>query len=242
MEVKYSQKMQDAIKHLTDNPSKENTQIFKALEAAIQKVQSNPIHRDFAKYEMNEYKAVDVLSQIRAFFKIYNHEQVLFFVWINIDPKFIHTNSNGADKCPCYNEFKRQLANDEVEQYVTKKEVETSFKFHGALRRDESIFCSLDDKTSFSSASLNLSINENSQYKIEHIQESQYYSTSLPALIEEVCKKADKETIKLYCDIDLRRDNRFIESVSSTLEKNGFEIQLEDSTLKEYLRHPNKTK
>lgn len=197
-----------------------NGQVFEAFQNASEKVLANPISREFIKHSMEEYRAVDVLAQTRAFFKIYSEYEVIFFVWMNSD-EFPHISSKG-DNDPCYKEFKSLLAKEAFEEYIPEIKTEPEFKFFGKFRKDKRFFTSLKTEESFAQAQLELKEISASEYEIDHIYETEYGSDALPILITKIVEEAKKENITLRATIGKERDSDFVKSVKEALLVSGF--------------------
>jgi hypothetical protein len=198
-----------------------NNQVFEGFEKAIEKVMQNPISKEFIKYDTEEYRAVDVLAQRRAFFKIYTEHDTVFFVWLNPED-FPHDSSKGEND-PCYKEFKRLLKNNKLETYEPEVVKEPEFNFWGQFRKDQFIHTNLKSSKSFSQASLQLISREDSEYEIAHIDEATHYnSDSLPLLLIKVAEKAKAEKINLISFVGSERDCDYRLSVAKALKTAGF--------------------
>jgi hypothetical protein len=203
-----------------------NAQLFEAFQNASEKVLANPISREFIKHSMDEYRAVDVLAQKRAFFKIYSEYEVIFFVWLNPD-EFPHISSKGEND-PCYKEFKSLLAKDEIEEFVPEIKSEPEFMISGKFRKDRAFFTSLKTEKSFAQAQVQLRAISANEYQIDHIYETEYYSDALPILIAKIVSEAKQDNIVLRSVIGKERDGDFIESVKEALLASGFVVQQDD--------------
>jgi hypothetical protein len=227
-EIKKSKQVEEYLHQLYDKLEiGNNSQLFEAFIKACDKILNNPISPDFIKSNLGEYRAVDVLAQKRAFFKIYGEYSVVFIVWLNPD-QFPHDSSKG-DFDLCYREFQNLLKSEKIEVYVPEKVEEPDFKLHGKFRKNTSIFTSLKTAKSFSQAQLSLVERSPNEYELRHISESVYYSDSLPILFERVAAEAKKENIELFCFVAVERDFDFRVSVTNALTSAGFSPVEEDS-------------
>jgi hypothetical protein len=228
MKPKNSKQVEALLQEIYDNLDKgKNSQVFEAYAKAVEKVMQNPISRNFIKYDTEEYRAVDVLAQRRAFFKIYNEHDTVFFVWINPE-KFPHDSSKGEND-PCYKEFKSLLKNEKLEIYEPEAVEEPEFVFRGKFRKDKRFSTHLKTTFSFSQAQLHLISREENEYEIENIFEENLYSDSLPLLIIKVVEKAKEAKINLISFVGSERDNDHRKSVAKALTKAGFHyISTED--------------
>lgn len=223
MKYIFSKQVETILKETEDNLDKgKNSQFFESFNKAIEKVMTNPTSQDFLKYDLQEYRAVDVLAQRRAFFKIYKEFETVFFVWVN-PSDMLHDSSKG-ELDPCYRAFKRLLDNEKLEVYSPQPVEEPEFNFFGKFRRDKYIHINLKSSTSFSQADLELVSKNESEYEINNIYEKNYYSDSLPILLKKVAMKAKEERVNLVSIVGLERDQDFRASVTRALLQVGFEL------------------
>lgn len=226
-QIKKSEQVETYLRHLYDNLDEGfNSQLFEAFEKACEKILQNPTSPDFLKNNLEDYRAVDVLAQKRAFFKIYSDYSVIFIAWLNLD-EFPHDSSKGEYDL-CYREFQNLLRNGKLEKYIPEKIEEPEFKFNGKFRKDKNIFTFLKTTQSHSQAQLKLVPRSPNEYEIEHIHESDYYSDSLPLLLERVVAEAKKEKIDLVTFVGIERDYDYRMSVIQALSSAGFQQHSND--------------
>lgn len=226
-EIKLSKWLQEYVNGLYQNLDHgQNEQIFEAFQKATEKVQANPIAPEFIKHSMGAYRAVDVLAQTRAFFKIYSDHKVIFFVWVN-PIEFPHISSKGEND-PCYKEFKSLLLKGEIEEYEPEDKSEPEFRTSGRFRKDKKFFTSLKTEESFAQAQLQLKEVSANEYEIDHISETEYGSDALPILISRLVLEAKKVSVTLKATVSKVRDSDYIESVKEALIASGFSVEVDN--------------
>lgn len=228
MKTKNSKQVESLLKGLYDDLEKgNNAQVFEAYQKAIEKVLQNPTSREFIKYDTEEYRAVDVLAQRRAFFKIHSKDQMIFFVWLNPED-YPHDSSKGEND-PCYKEFKRLLKNGKLEEFAPEVEEDPEFIFYGEFRKNARFYTSLKTSRSFSGANLHLITREENEYEITNIHEDPYYSDALPLLLTKIVEKAKEVKINLVSVVELARDVEYRTSIAKALQNAGFAFSGTDS-------------
>lgn len=228
MQTVKGQWLSEYINELSKNvDKKKNRQLLTALNTAVNRVMNNPTCPDFIKSDIGEYRAVDVLPQIRLFFKIESKHDAVFFVWMNDLKEHPHDSSRGQED-KCYKEFKRLSNNDKLDKFVPMLESRSAFKMNHSFRSSKEIFAQLSNDTEFASSGLKLNRINNDEYNLENIYESEYNSKALKELISKVCAEADKQNIDLKYTLEKYREDIFKESVQKALLSNNFTITKEN--------------
>jgi mRNA-degrading endonuclease RelE of RelBE toxin-antitoxin system len=150
-----------------------------------------PYSPTYSKDLPGQYGAVAVTGRFRLFFKIHSEHSVVFFTWIN-DESNIHASGAAND---AYQEFRRQLANDEIEKYQHVSLAGEEFTFNGDWGNSYiyiEFLRSLSDQTNQkANSSLTLNQTNNSEYAISSIDVSDENIGLAQELIKRMLMRAE---------------------------------------------------
>lgn len=204
-EHKFSSFLESELDKLCEGSEKEKQRYRNAMNA-VARVMSNPIDRQFSKDLPDNYKAVDVLQQIRLFFKINNSltetdPAIVFFCWINNDEDSIHRSGEKGD---AYEVFRNLLAKGEIEVYKPDEPSTEKFTQHDDWGKNTVYFSFSRQKAKdlqMASSHLQLSQIYPNDYRIDSVTVTDEDQGLAKGLLEGLCRSADDKSVCLNYEL-----------------------------------------
>lgn len=202
---------------LKDGNKRERQRYENAIEA-ISAVLSNPNDPGDLKSAIGKYRAADVLAQYRLFYELVDSEKVVHFVWIN-DDDYIHDSSKKPD--PCYERFKNLAAGGKIPKFSPKAKSGKP-QIRGAWKKTEKIYCSVSAGHQRANSILFMQQQKNDSYQIIDINATEEGTGLELQLLDWVSKDANRQGVRLYHELDLKRDPHTVKTLREIFSKCGF--------------------
>ena len=204
--------LRDELQRLEQGNRTEKQRYTNAMSAML-KVMADPISREFSKTLPENYKAVDVLQQVRLFFKIVDDpsapqtgERIIYFVWMNGD-EVTHQSGESDD---CYQVFRRMVINGEIEPYQPAVASKPLFRIHGEWG-EAVIYASYEEirshLTERADSHLHLNRVTSDEYRIEAITVSTENEGLASGLLKNLCDHSDRSNITLTYELWAEQTN-----------------------------------